>query len=266
MKKIGVIHYNFPNYSFDDFLRYASSTGYKYVELQIGDVWDGETADPERRAEEVRKKVESYGLKVSALAAGNDFVLLDEDAIKFQIERMNRICALANILGTNVIRTEGGSPKDSVPESRWAEAIANCLKRCLDAGEKYDVYFAVDNHGYITNDGDLQVQIFQMVNSKRVGANLDTMNYRWRGHSLEKIDHYYEIIAPYTLHTHMKDGRGSLGEYRGAALGEGEINLKYAVKCLKDAGYDGVWCAEYEGSEGSDIGYRKCFEWLNANI
>ena len=79
----------------------------------------------------------------------------------------------------------------------------------------------------------------------------------------------YEIVAPYTFHTHLKDGTGSLGEYRGAALGDGEIDLQHAIKCLKDNGYDGVWCAEYEGSEGADtgfLGYKKCCDWMKANL
>lgn len=266
MKKIGVIHYNFPGFSFADYLKYASSVGYGYVELQIGDVWTNEVADPEKKAEEVRKEVESYGLKVSALAAGNDFIVLDPEVVKTQVTRMNRICGLTRILGADVIRTEGGSPKDSVPQDKWVDAMAGCLVKCVDAAEKNNVKLAVDNHGYATNDGDLQVELFQKVGSKRVGANMDTMNYRWKGNSLEKIDHFYQIVAPYTFHTHMKDGKGSLGEYKGAALGEGEIHLKFAVECLKKAGYDGVWCSEYEGSEGSEIGYRKCCEWLKANV
>ena len=264
--KIGVIHYNFPGYSFTDFLRYASETGYGCVELSIADVWDKEEDNPERKAEEVRKEVESFGLEISNLSAGNDFIVLEEEAVKAQVERMGRICGLARILGTNMLRTEGGSPKDSVPKERYVEAMAGCLTRCIEAAEKNDVSFAVDNHGYVTNDGDLQLELFQRVGSERVGANMDTMNYRWAGHSLDKLAHFYEIIAPYTLHTHMKDGTGSLKEYRGEALGEGEIDLAYAIKCLRDAGYDGVWCTEYEGREGSDIGYRKCFEWLKANL
>jgi sugar phosphate isomerase/epimerase len=264
--KIGVIHYNFPGYSFTDFLKYASQTGYGYVELSAADVWGKGVDNPENKAEEVRKEVESFGLKVSALSAGNDFIVLEEEEVKAQVERMGRICGLARILGADVIRTEGGRPKDSVPEDRWVEAMAGCLTRCIGFAEKSDVRLAVDNHGHVTNDGDLQIELFQRVNSEHVGANMDTMNYRWAGHSLDKIAHFYEIVAPYTFHTHMKDGTGSLREYRGAALGEGEINLAYAVKCLKDAGYDGVYCAEYEGREGSDVGYRKCFEWMKANL
>ena len=125
---------------------------------------------------------------------------------------------------------------------------------------------AVDNHGIVTNDGDLQVELFERVGSKYVGANMDTMNYRWAGHDLETVGRYYEIVAPYTLHTHLKDGRGSRGDYRGEALGEGEIDLAKAIRCLREAGYDGVWCCEYEGRENDGTGQRKSFAWMQANL
>jgi len=267
--KIGVIHYNFPGYSLTDFLRYASETGYGYIELRSADVMGGDIENPEARAEAVRKEVESFGLKASALSAENDFIVLEEEVIKAQVERMGLICKLANILGAGAIRTEGGRPKDSVPAERHVEAMAGCLTRCIEFAEKNDVNLAVDNHGRVTNDGDLQVELFQRVNSDRVGANLDTMNYRVLGHDLDKIAHFYEIVAPYTFHTHMKDGSLVQGKYHGAALGEGELDLKYAIKCLRDAGYDGVFCSEYEGPEGADtgfLGYKKCCEWMKANL
>ena len=266
MKKIGVIHYNFPGYSLEEFLKYAKDTGFSHVELQIGDVWSPGTPSPEREAEEARRQVESHGLAVSALAAGNDFVQIEEEAIQAEAARMQRICGLAKILGTNVIRTEGGRPKESVPEARWVEAMAGCLTRCLAFIEKDEIYLAVDNHGLVTNDGDLQLKLFEKVGSKYVGANLDTMNYRWAGHDLETIGRFYEIIAPHTFHVHMKDGTGSRQNYVGAALGEGEIDLLKAIQCLKDAEYPGVWCTEYEGREDPAIGYGKCCEYLKANL
>jgi sugar phosphate isomerase/epimerase len=64
----------------------------------------------------------------------------------------------------------------------------------------------------------------------------------------------------------MKDGTGWRETYRGAALGQGEINLKLAVQELKAAGYKGPWVAEYEGPEGDGIGYAKCLEWMKGNI
>jgi len=105
------------------------------------------------------------------------------------------------------------------------------------------------------------------VNSPRLGLNLDTMNYRWFGHDLETIDRYYEMVAPHVFHVHLKDGRGSRAEYVGTALGEGEIHLEHAVASLRRAGYQGVWCAEYEGpkAESAD-GYRKCLAWMRTHI
>jgi len=264
--KVGVIHYNFPQFSLEQFLDYCPGAGFGYVELQVGDVWRDGVSDPEAEAAKVLKMVQARSLKVSALSAGNDFVVLDPVTVAAQVARMKRIIGLANILECPVIRTEGGSPKESVPEDRWVEAMAGCLKRLVEFAEERDVVFAVDNHGYCTNDGDRQLALIKAVGSDRVGVNLDTMNYRWFGHDIPTINLYYEILAKHTFHTHLKDGFDSRQNYKGAALGEGEIDLAHAVRCLKEAGYDGVWCAEYEGPPPTDVGYRKCADWIRRNV
>ena len=260
--KIGVIHYNFQGMALEQFLDYARDTGFGYVELQIGDVWGQGVSRPEDEAARVKGLVDARGLQVSALAAGNDFILLDEAKIAAQVERMGTVCRLARILGTQVLRTEGGSPKPEVPEDRWVEAMATCLKRCVPIAEETDVFLAVDNHGWVTNDGDRELELFKAVGSRRVGANIDTMNYRWFGHDVETVHRFIRSVAPYALHTHIKDGRGSRSEYVGAVLGEGEIDVKRAVKALQDAGYSGVYTVEYEGREPSAVGYTRCYEFL----
>jgi sugar phosphate isomerase/epimerase len=265
--KIGVIHYNWPGFTFEGFLEFAAKTGYRYVELQASNIWNDQNPDAEASAKQTAKLLARHGLKVSALAANNDFILPDADAMKVQVERMKRVCGMAKIMGTNVLRTEGGWAKDSVPQPKWFDSMADCLKRCCEWADDLDVYFALDNHGTVTNDGDLQLRLFKAVGSKRVGSNLDTMNYRWFGHDIPTINRFYEILAPYVFHTHMKDGTGSREHYKGAALGEGEIDLKHAVNCLKKAGYTGAWTAEYEGPEAAGgVGYAKCFAWLKANV
>ena len=39
MSKIGVIHYNWPDFSFDEYLQSAADFGYGYVELMSSDLW-----------------------------------------------------------------------------------------------------------------------------------------------------------------------------------------------------------------------------------
>ncbi len=249
-------------------MSYAQRTGFSYVEIQIGDIWvDAQPFESARsNAENLRRALDAHGLKTSALAAGNDFVQLDPKLVKAEAERMRKICDLAEILGTSTIRTEGGRPKHSVPEDRWVEAISTCIEECLEFVEALDLRLALDNHGLVTNDADRQVAIFERVASKNIGANLDTMNYRWFGHDLETVGRFYDLIAPYTLHTHMKDGFGSREKYVCMPLGEGELDLQRAIRALHRAGYDGVWCVEYEGKEDPAVGYRKGLEYLRRNV
>jgi sugar phosphate isomerase/epimerase len=133
--------------------------------------------------------------------------------------------------------------------------------------EEFQIGLAIDNHGLVTNDGGLLFALLQKVGHRLVGTNLDTMNYRWFGHDIATCDRFYAMMAPHTLHTHLKDGFGSRAEYKGTALGEGEIHLQHALDCLRQAGYQGVYCAEYEGPEAEGgVGYRKCFDWMRTHL
>ncbi|MCK9222419.1 MAG: sugar phosphate isomerase/epimerase [Limnochordia bacterium] len=268
MSRFGIIHYNAPGKNLEEFADYAQKVGYKYVELAIADIWDErrETeAQASKRAVEVRSLLEKRNLQVSVLSAANDFVMQESGVVQTEIKRMKTVCHLARLLGTDVIRTEGGQPKKHIPKELWADAISSCLKKLKGFVEDEGYYLAVDNHGLVTNDIDLQLRILEEVNSPNIGANFDTMNYRWFGYELSQLHQVYARIAPHVLHTHLKDGIGTRGSYQGCALGRGEIDLVFAVKCLKDVGYEGVWCVEYEGSDPVG-GYEESFRWLESHI
>ena len=79
MAQIGVIHYNWPGYDLEGFAARASEIGYTSCELQIGDIWDGESAQAEESAEAVRRLFETHGMRISAVAAGNDFLQADPE-------------------------------------------------------------------------------------------------------------------------------------------------------------------------------------------
>ncbi len=265
---IGVIHYNWPGYDLEGFARRASEIGYKTCELQIGDIWDEDEDDDGRQAEAVRDMLAGYGMTVSAVAAGNDFIQAERGEFEAQIARYRRVCEIIPHTGTDIIRSDGGWNRgDKVAQELWDGMMLEAFQRCAEFIEALDVRIALDNHGVSTNDGDWQLSLIERVGSSRLGVNLDTMNYRWFGHDLDKIDQFYEILAPHTFHTHVKDGTGSRSEYRGAALGEGEIRLGNMLEHLRKAGYDGAWTAEYEGSEAAGgIGYEKCYRWLAQHV
>ncbi len=265
--EFGLVHYNAPGTVLEEFLDYTTDAGFSYMELLREDVWPVDDVAPEKRAQQVRTALDARKLRVSALQAGSEFIVLKDDGLAGEVERIRRIAQLGKILGTDILRIEAGWPPARVPDKVWMDAMIEGMKRCLDFAEDLDIKFALDNHGVTTNRAELQLEVLARVDSTRMGINLDTMNYRWFGHDLETVDRYYDMVAPHVFHVHLKDGRGSLAEYQGAALGEGEIHLECAIQSLKRVDYRGAWCAEYEGpkAESAD-GYRKCLAWMRAHV
>jgi sugar phosphate isomerase/epimerase len=265
----GLIHYNTPGDTIEEFLDFLVEAGFGLAEIQVADVWPEGEANPEARAEYVAHYLRERDLTVSALTAGNNFCVETEAEITAQAERMKRVLDLADILGTKILRTDGGwpGPDDTRPGSYWVEPIVKCLERCLEFAAPRGFKFAIDNHGNVTNEWPVQLMIFDKLPSPAVGANLDTMNYRWWGQSVELLREIYVGIAPHVIHTHLKDGIGSRENYQGRVLGEGEIPLEFAVQCLKDTGYEGPWMAEYEvfdGDKAADC--QRCLQWMLTHI
>lgn len=267
--KLGLIHYRAPGDNVAEFLQWAAETGFQTVELMWRDLEPEGVTDPVAHTDEVKRIADDVGIEVAAMSLGNDFVLLDDGAIAEQVERMKRIGELTLMLGCHILRTEGGQPKDSVPEDQHAAAIIKSVEAALPVCEDMDLYLAIDNHGVVSNDHQVMMTVLKHFEHPRVGTNLDTMNYRWFGYEVEELPAIYEAVAPYVLSTHLKDGRNARPNYVGAVLGEGEIPLQAAVASLKAAGFEGPWHAECEAPvppEEFGAAYAKCLQWMSENI
>ena len=263
--RIGVVHYNFPDMSFEEFCAWCRHAGCTHVEVMNSDVIAAGT-DARASAKKRAATLSSTGLASSQFYAANDFAQPDKKAFRAQLDTIRKCCELAHLLGTNQLRIDGGRQKEGLDLPAAKELIRRGIEESVGIAEEADVYLALDNHGDITNDHTFQLELFREIGSGRLGANLDTANYRWYGYSVEELPGVYREIAPYVRHTHFKDGTGDRSVYKGAALGDGEVPLASAVQALRDAGYQGVWCAEYEGPElAGGVGYGKCVRWLKGN-
>ena len=270
MTKLGVIHYNTPGATLEETLAWASGAGFGFIELMPPDVVvdDVPPADALKQAADVRKLVNSYGMRVSAFSARNDFIKPDNISLDREIARMALVMDVTRALDDEaVVRTEGGWEKESVPREKWAVTLYHAFARCRDTAEKKQVALAIDNHGTITNEGDMLIELLKRLDCPFIGSNLDTMNFRWLGTDIATCNRYYREIAPFVKHVHLKDGTGSRDTYKGEALGDGEIDLPYAIACLRDARYSGAFAAEYEGSEvEGGVGYGKCLSWMRSHL
>ena len=181
---------------------------------------------------------------------------------------MRTVAEVTRILDDEaVIRSEGGSANPAVPEDRRLEAMIGCFTQCQDFLDELQVDLAVDNHGVVTNDGAIITALMKRLDHPRIGSNLDTMNFRWFGNDVAACNAIYADLAPYVKHVHLKDGMGARENYQGRALGDGEIDLGWALDCLRKAGYAGAYAAEYEGPEtAGGVGYAKCLSWMKEHV
>lgn len=280
--KIGVISSStFGKYTFQDFLKSAVELGFQSFELPA--LPDSRVPGMHQNTLDVslgnltklKKEITSYGLEICAVGCWNDFVQFDEEAMAREVKRVKESCDIAQFFECSVVRVFGtlrnGRPKTviEIGKNLWIDSIIEGFKRCVDYAESAGVYLALENHGTITNDVDIELKIIKEVDSQYLRKNVDVSNYLWRGHDIKTVHRFLKKIAPYTAHTHLKNGtakEGIMDKYIPTTLGEGEIDIEYFIKELKACNYQGPFCIEYEGQEDPRIGCTKSLDFLKGII
>jgi len=197
--------------------------------------------------------VESYGLKIISVNAGNNFVQPDQAMYKKQIYGIKECIDIAAEVGCNIVRVFGGEPIKGISPNKCLRFIIDGLKAVISYAEKRDIYLALENHGKITNNVDLLMTILDRVGSEHLKLNIDTGNFYWFGYKLSEVDDILKRLAPLAIHTHMKNGtterkeeRRRIGELKFTPLYEGDINLQNFIKLLKENNYKGAISIEDE--------------------
>ena len=261
----------------DDFLTGVRELGCEGFELYIspdshGGIF-GECASPGgeldlEKLAAIRRRIEQAGLRTIAIGSRGDFVQTNPAAMQDQAELVNPPaggCDVAVALGCDVVRTFGGEAKEGVDPADWEQLIARGYGLCLPHAQSTGITLAMENHGFITNDGDLEMRLLERLGSPNFGLTLDTSNYRWFGADLDTITRWFDKLAPFVAHTHLKDGSAQSGtrrEYTALALGEGEAPIAFAVQRLREAGFGRPWCAEYEGKLEPLVGLERSLRFL----
>jgi sugar phosphate isomerase/epimerase len=273
-----IVGARFRHLPLDDFLKGVRELGCEGFELYVtadshGGIF-GECASP--RGEPgldnlapIRRRIEQAGLCTIAIGGMGDFVQTNTTAMQQQAEQVKWSCDVAVALGCEVVRTFGGEPKEGADPADWEQLIARGYELCLPHAESRGVILAMENHGFITNDGDLEMRLLDRLGSPNFRLTLDTSNYRWFGHDLDTIRRWFDKLAPFVAHTHLKDGSvqsGTRREYTALSLGEGEAPIAFAVQRLREAGFNRPWCVEYEGRLEPMLGLERGLRFLRGII
>lgn len=210
----------------------------------------------DEEAKAFRKSTEALGIRICAVLTACDLSRNDAES---NIAWIARSIELADLLGAPAVRIDSGMKreKELIFDER-VNLFVQALSAALERTSKSKVTLGIENHGFQGNNLAFLLNVYQQVDSKRLGSTLDTGNFYWRGYPLSEVYGILRVLAPYAKHTHVKNikfpedkreiTREAGWEYGTycCPLDEGDIDIAKVVAILAQAGYKGDICIEDE--------------------
>lgn len=198
----------------------------------------------------------THGIRASAFMLANDF---NRDDFQEEVDWVVRVVDTAAKLAVPAVRIDAiMTGERDLPLDDRVNRFADAMKQVLDRTDYHIVELGIENHGFQGNDPDFLDRVLASVGSPRLGLTLDTGNFYWAGHPLDRVYEIIEHFAPQVKHTHCKNInypeekrylKRDLGWEYGTyvcPLPDGDINHAKVAHTLKEAGYAGDFCIEDE--------------------
>ncbi|WP_239618556.1 sugar phosphate isomerase/epimerase family protein [Cohnella mopanensis] len=213
--------------------------------------------------EAIRTKASEVGIEISNYAIGANFAGLDGQAYEQEIGRVKREVDIAAALGVKLMRHDVASSVDrSIRQfANDLPKLAEACRTIADYAAQYGITTSVENHGYYIQASDRVQALINEVGRDNFRTTLDIGNFVC-------VDENPVVAVrnniPYASMVHIKDfyirsescdpGEGWFksagGSYlRGAIVGHGDLDIRSALRIVRDSGYDGYLSIEFEGME-----------------
>ncbi len=184
-----------------------------------------------------KRKAFLLGIDISGTGIRNDFTLTNPAARKTDILMIKKWIEAAAKLGIPNIRIfTGKTDHKGFSRDQVFEWMAKDIQECCDYGEKFGVIIAIQNHNDFLKTATDVDRLFEMVDSKWLGLNLDIGSYR-------QNDPYYEIEKnmKYAVTWQIKENVWVGGK-------ETPTDLVKLFKIIKNGGYRGYLPIETLGA------------------
>ncbi len=254
--QIGYTTWGMPNVPVDRALSFLSEQGFDAVELTVLPHYTtavDRLDTGERRR--IKARLAEYGLRLPAVAAHRS--LLDEDPDSHRenmrvLKQAVDLCAeWSDGQGAPVLDTVlGGEPEDW--EAR-PDFIFDRVRVLVDYAVDRDVVIGMEAHvGSALDTAEKAVQLVETVDSAHLGLNFDISHFDVLG---MPMDEAVRLMAPYAVHTHVKDQRGRMPDFEFLIPGEGDFDFAAYLRAMHAAGYKGSITAEVSNMVQRRPGY-----------
>ncbi len=237
--------------SFEDGLKIIKEAGFESVELNVDEKVISLESE-EKQVKKVKEKVESVGLEISSLLAGQfwkyPLTSGNPEIRKKGEEILIKSLKICNWLGTDALLVVPGVVGTDWMESERVrydiayERSFESIKKCVSVAEDMGVCICVENvwNKFLLSPIEMK-NFVESFNSEFVKVYFDVGNVLISGYPEDWI----RILGKLIKRVHLKDFKKSVGNINGFCdLLEGDVNWPEVIKALKEIGYDGYLTAE----------------------
>ena len=268
--KLGYGTYGVPELTPAEALPRIADIGYEGVEICVGERYP---TTPHKLNDDYRKQLRDLigelGFELTGLMMVTNPIEADHDKHDEAKDYLRDCAQLATDLAPDnppcLITTIGGNVEHWEEKKEWiGERIAEWGDICKSTGTR----LVVEAHfGSILNTPEKTVWLLERINEPHVGTNFDFSHFEGIGCDLEET---VAALAPFTIHTHVKDVRPENGGVRYLLPGEGTTDYVQYYKAMARAGAFGFITLEITAMifnvEGYDPWYSAEYSFNSLNV
>lgn len=265
--KLGYSTWGMPRVEMDKAVPHLASLGYDGIEITVipGYTTELGTLDTGERRR-IRGLFAQHGVEMPAIAGHTS--LLDPDVRQHaaNMKRLKATVELAADLATGglapCLDTTPGGRSEDWPDVR--DRLLNEVGDLVDFGARHGVVIAMEPHiGCCLCDVERTLWLLERIDAPYLKLNYDISHFDVAGvPTAESV----AALAPHTVHTHVKDQRGTTPDFEFLIPGEGDFDYVEYLDAMKAAGYDDYITVEvsmmvqqredYDPLDAAGVAYR----------
>jgi sugar phosphate isomerase/epimerase len=240
-----------PAWEWKRILEFAQANGFAAIELRgiMGNM--DLPARPEfapAQIAETKRQVADHGLKISDLGSSSVMHEADPAERNKQLADARRFIDLASALEVPYVRVFGNQVRGQREEV--IARVVDGLRQLGEYGRPRGVTVLIESHGEFVDSPTLE-EVLTRADSKNVALLWDAHHTFVDGH--EQPEHTVTELGSWIRHTHLKDSVPDGKGRKYVLTGTGNVPVERQVMALRNIGYKGYYCFEWEKVWHPDI-------------
>lgn len=227
--------------------------GYKGIDFFFDKFLDLDDDEYRRLGDRLGDLVRSKGMEIASLGA--HYMTLSSKRWKREpaIGMVKKAIDFAARVGARTVVSYIGGyynpPTYKLLPLREAKDIfVSMVKDCGEYAAERNVDFLIEPHdSTLINTPEVTLELLDRVALKNVYVCLDVAGVEIGMRSHMSIEEVFQAFGKRIKHVHMKDVTGTIGNWNMCWFGAGLVNFRKYADALRNIGYDGYICVEWEG-------------------